>query len=548
MCIRDSVWTDRRGLNHLQTPCRKTALGCRKITLARPLAGSYMWTQVRESTCRSTSASEREHLDLFSAVRHALGQTGYTRLAWRTESGVPTMPLPRISTRIGGIAGSMLVLLTGLLWVACAPVIQQGANDCVITSYDYKNSFSGSITVIKKYDASLQLEARSVRQYQEVQNDFGIKYEAICRDWNAHRIGTQEYNCRRSAAERALDKQRTLKQLLDNLQSDKDASSAREAVSQSVAAVTKELQQASAQECVPLGLKVTPDTLLLSDPGYTGTLYVRNIGPDPLNWWPHAPQGFYHSRPAGGMLASNETSNVEVVASLSVHPGAEYRFAFTDNRSEKQEVVIEVQRAPETRASSIVFPQLLVATGDVALRVANKIADSIAPKASGTTKRVIATRLLLEYDKGEEVRIALRALADSNPVVRHTSWYSAFSDTTARLLVTASLSGSTALGYVESSRDVVTVSGREIGSAILSLKDVNSGAVLSRAVDPKGRFTFANLRPGAYVGSVTFVTTSGDSSNLTLISLSALSKSGEYTQRLEAVSYTHLTLPTICSV
>lgn len=341
-----------------------------------------------------------------------------------TQPPIPPEKAPTSARWPYVVLGTGVLVLGVVLYIRMHPPVAPKGGDCRQLSYKVTQGYSA--TIKPHIDVAVGVQEQLVREYEDIQKDFALKYETICRDFENHAISSEVYNCRREQADKALDYQRQLGTLLNRSGT---APSAGDSANQYITQIVEHLHQTLAAECKRVSLEVVPDTVRLTIPeGGRNYLTVRNVGPSRMNWFTKAfpDDKFYMDNMDGGALDPDGAIRANIVATPLSLPG-DFGFWVRSNTGDSARVGLHVRRVgvaaglPQDSLSRV-----LALSGPQAVAAAVRIVDS-GGDTPETVKLAAATDMLFRWGKFGAAKLALDSLAVIDPSASKARWYTAAS-------------------------------------------------------------------------------------------------------------------------
>lgn len=232
---------------------------------------------------------------------------------------------------------------------------------CQMVGWQRKFNFSATFNVLEKYQgqAGFNLTADHLRELDNLETDFGLQFEGLCKD---HMLGVYRghealYDCRRGNINNALSDLRGLNLLLNTVSTIQDAAAKKDSVS----AILDNYKQHIDNQCTKNALQVQTDSLDFGSNETEKSVVITNIGYYEISWSAiDVPRGFCPS-PPGGSLARNSSLNL-VVYRLAGNPAPPPRsFLIKDNQNDQQIIHLELSGDNVFQAMKLQIKQKLIA-------------------------------------------------------------------------------------------------------------------------------------------------------------------------------------------
>ncbi len=290
---------------------------------------------------------------------------------------------------------------------------------CDLIGWQKKVGLSFSINVIKKYEGSFGFSSDKIRQLDDLQKDFGLQYESLCKDYQmgVYAEMKEVYECRRDNINKALGALRALKIALEPVKDAKTAESIKTNVTEMLDAVLKLVAGGFKDGCVPKHLTLDKDRVELSAAEAQQYITVINRGPYSIAWSTKNNNPQIRLDPAGGgQLNRGQNTRLVVLRDfLNGGGAADLTIWVTDNLKEEESCRILLQPFQARLGSAV--DELKGKTGAQAVQVARSSARTLVPLASEAVQDQLTGELLLLSGNDRDAWNVLWELRDTNPSV-----------------------------------------------------------------------------------------------------------------------------------
>ncbi|MGZ4896966.1 MAG: hypothetical protein ACXVJ0_10880 [Candidatus Angelobacter sp.] len=167
-------------------------------------------------------------------------------------------------------------------------VVKVNDRSCQMVGWQNKVGLSFSFDILKKYQGTggFNFDASQLRQLDDLQTDFGLQFEALCKDriTGAYKGREALYDCRRSNVGNALTALRELKITLEPIKSIQDAAAQKDVVSTALAKYYAISANNFSKDCNPRALNVDRNELRFNAAVNLQEASISNGGYFDMNW------------------------------------------------------------------------------------------------------------------------------------------------------------------------------------------------------------------------------------------------------------------------
>ncbi len=329
----------------------------------------------------------------------------------------------------GTLIGLGLVLLAAgaifAYWVSQEPP------DCAFSGWERSIgvSLSASVADLEAVKGGIGIEDRQVRDYDQLLQDYAIRYDTACRDVEGERISGAHYACIRENMDRAMEEIRRFTNAVEAAKSLQDASTQKQVVLRALEELRRASEAGYARGCA-VSLDVSPNPVSFVGRHPERSVVVANSGNVDAHYTvASCPDGF-SPIPRSGSIEPGASDVLVLQRTLFQVPS--YRpltLVLRSNTGEQAEVEIDVEEADLnlwrsnaaglTRNSGLPPSRPGVGSGTGSsgptLEAALELVGELAPDAPESRQLVYAAATLLESGQLEESSRALARATELDP-------------------------------------------------------------------------------------------------------------------------------------
>jgi hypothetical protein len=226
-------------------------------------------------------------------------------------------------------------------------VVKVNDRSCQMVGWQNKVGLSFSFDILKKYQGTggFNFDASQVRQLDDLQNDFGLQFEALCKEYITGVYKGREalYDCRRSNVGNALTALRELKITLEPIKSIQDAAAQKDAVSIALGKYYAISANNFSKDCNPRALNVDRKELRFNSAVNLQEASISNGGYFDMSWQlADTPHNFHCEADSYKVAPSNHTT-LRVYRLFGNADAANQSLTIHDNFNETADLKIVVE-------------------------------------------------------------------------------------------------------------------------------------------------------------------------------------------------------------
>lgn len=225
--------------------------------------------------------------------------------------------------------------------------IKVNDRSCQMVGWQNKVGVSFSFDVLKKYQGAggFNFDASQIRQLDDLQNDFGLQFETLCKDYlNGVYKGREAlYDCRRSNVGNALTALRQLKITLEPIKSIQEASAQKDAVAGALNQYYVVSSGNFSKDCNPRALNIDRNEVRFGETDNQQTVGISNAGFFDMTWQTaNTPHNFLCD-PSAHKIAPSASDKLTVYRLHGNADAAAQTLIVRDNFNESAELKIVVE-------------------------------------------------------------------------------------------------------------------------------------------------------------------------------------------------------------
>lgn len=229
---------------------------------------------------------------------------------------------------------------------------------CQMVGWQNRVGLTFSFDILKKYqgEGGFNFDASRIRQLDDLQTDFGLQFEGLCKDYiNGFYKGREAlYDCRRSNVGNALTALRELKLTLEPVKDIQDAAAKKETVE---AALTKYYAVSAnnfSKDCNPHALNIDPNELRFNSAVNQQTADVSNGGFFDMTWQTFNTPHNFLCQPSTDTVHPSKSDKLIVYRLHGKVDATAQKLTVHDNFNETAEVRIVVEDSNDESTAKLI--------------------------------------------------------------------------------------------------------------------------------------------------------------------------------------------------